>query len=77
MAENMWNMLKLLPSIAASRKNSMITGLARREEDTGEINISVYHLPDPDEFLDGRGNTYFAWDYNSQTNEWKKIGQLK
>ncbi|AZR73782.1 hypothetical protein BBF96_10525 [Anoxybacter fermentans] len=77
MVEKLWNMLKLIPSIAASRKNSMITGLARIEENSDELIISVYHLPDPMEFLGGREATYYAWSYDSKNNKWNKIGKLQ
>ncbi len=77
MAERTWNMLKLVPSISASRKNSMITGLARIDEHTDELVLSLYHLPDPKEFLDVKSGTYFAWFYDGHNRKWKKIGKLQ
>lgn len=77
MAEKLWNMLKLLPSISASRKNSLITGLARVDEKTDELILSLYHLPEPAEFLDGKSATYYAWFYDEEGKDPIKIGELQ
>lgn len=69
-------MLKLVPGISASRKNSLITGLARIDENSDELILSAYHLPEPTEFLDVNRATYYAWYYNSQKKSWGKIGEL-
>ncbi len=77
MPERLWNMLKLVPGISASRKSSLITGLARIDENTDELILSVYHLPEPTEFLDDKKATYYAWYYNQETEAWGKIGELQ
>lgn len=69
-------MLKLVPGISASRKNSLITGLARIDENSDELILSAYHLPEPTDFLDVKKATYFAWYYDSQKKSWGKIGEL-
>lgn len=77
MAERLWNMLKLVPSISASRKNSLITGLARIDDNTEELILSLYHLPDPKDFTDVKNATYYAWNYDSEANRWNVLGELK
>lgn len=77
MAERLWNMLKLVPSISASRKNSLITGLARIDDNTEELILSLYHLPDPKDFTEVKNATYCAWSYDSEVNRWGVIGELK
>ncbi len=77
MADRTWNMLKLVPSISASRKNSMITGLARIDDYTKELVLSLYHLPDPKEFLNVKNGTYYAWIYDGENKIWQKIGRLQ
>lgn len=77
MPEKLWNMLKLVPGISASRKSSLITGLARIDKNTEEFILNVYHLPDPSEFLGVEQATYFAWYYDGETQNFGKLGELR